>query len=146
MYLSVTCAEDVPFIDVTDAHRMDEKTIFGDYRVQQQKRACSMWPRGKISRNYRQPVNSNVPVMFVTGSMDPVTAPAWADELAKGYKNHIMLLIPEQGHGPDGLSNIDCEDGLVVKFLSDQTISEADRACVDRMRPESFTVRLPDEH
>ena len=146
MYLSVTCAEDVPFINVADAHRLNEKTIFGDYRVQQQKRACSMWPRGRISRNYRQPVISTVPVMFVTGSMDPVTAPDWADELARGYKNNVMLLIPEQGHGPDGLSNIDCEDALIVKFLSGLTITDTDRACVERMRPQPFTGKLPDKH
>src|SRR5437660_6200124 len=47
MYLSVTCAEDVPFIDPAEAANLTAGNPFGDYRVFQQTRACSMWPRGQ---------------------------------------------------------------------------------------------------
>ena len=49
MYLSVTCAEDVPFIDQDEAAKANAGNPFGNYRVEQQTRACSLWPRGKIS-------------------------------------------------------------------------------------------------
>jgi hypothetical protein len=143
MYLSVTCAEDVPFIDVTAAHAADRRTIFGDYRVLEQKRACENWPRGKIGSNYRKPVVSDVPVMFITGSMDPVTAPRWADELAKGFRNHVMISVSEQGHGPIGLSNIDCEDNLMILFMSDLPITDIEKACLATMKPPPFVTGDP---
>ena len=143
MYLSITCAEDVPFIDVAAAHAANKDTIFGDYRVIQQRRACKDWPRAKISSNYRKPVESDVPAMFVTGAMDPVTAPRWADDLARGFKNHVMLTIAEQGHGPIGLSNIDCEDNLMIRFMSDLPIRDDDKACLTTMKPPPFLIAEP---
>ncbi|MFL6374106.1 MAG: alpha/beta fold hydrolase [Pyrinomonadaceae bacterium] len=140
MYLSVTCAEDVPFIDVAAAHAVNKATIFGDYRVLQQKRACKKWRRGKVGSSYRTPVVSDVPVMFVTGAMDPVTAPRWADELAKGFRNHVMITVAEQGHGPIGLSKIACEDNLMIRFMSDLPITDADKACLATMRPSPFVM------
>ncbi|HEY2847004.1 MAG TPA: alpha/beta fold hydrolase [Pyrinomonadaceae bacterium] len=138
MYLSVTCAEDVPFIDVGEAAKLSRDTIFGDYRVVQQKRACAEWPRGEIGKNYRDRVVSDVPALFLTGGMDPVTAPAWADELAKGFKNAVMIRIPEQGHGPGGVSNVECEDRLIIRFLSNLSISAPDTACVATMKADPF--------
>ncbi|HEY2866020.1 MAG TPA: alpha/beta fold hydrolase [Pyrinomonadaceae bacterium] len=140
MYLSVTCAEDVPYIDVADADRLSRKTIFGNYRVLQQKRACANWPKGKIGADYRRAVTSDVPVMFVTGALDPVTSPRWADELARGFRHHVMLTISEQGHGPVGLTNIDCEDSLIIRFISDLPIGEADKVCLSNMQPPPFVV------
>lgn len=143
MYLSVTCAEDVPFIDVDEAARQDSKTIFGNYRVGQQKRACSEWRRGTISKHYRDPVVSSLPTMFITGSFDPVTSPKWADELARGFTSHLMITVPEQGHGPIGLTNIDCEDDLMIRFMSDLPITDSDKACLAAMKPPPFVTTDP---
>jgi hypothetical protein len=43
MYLSVTCAEDTPFIDQVEAAKLNEGNPFGNYRVFQHIRACSLW-------------------------------------------------------------------------------------------------------
>jgi hypothetical protein len=43
LYLSISCAEDVPFIKKKEAKRMVKNTFMGDYRVAQQKRACANW-------------------------------------------------------------------------------------------------------
>ena len=40
MYLSVTCAEDLPWIKTGEGERNGEKTFLGDYRLQQQREAC----------------------------------------------------------------------------------------------------------
>ena len=75
MYLSVTCAEDVPFIDQEEATELTEGNPFGNYRVFQQTRACGMWPRGEIPADFLEPVHSNAPVLIFSGNMDPVTPP-----------------------------------------------------------------------
>ncbi len=61
MYLSVTCAEDVPFIDQAEAAKLNADNPFGNYRVFQQTRACGLWPRGHIPPDFQEPVSSTVP-------------------------------------------------------------------------------------
>jgi hypothetical protein len=82
MYLSVTCAEDVPFINQDEAATLNANNPFGNYRVFQQTRACGMWPRGDIPADYLEPVRSNAPVLIFSGNMDPVTPPAYGEEVA----------------------------------------------------------------
>src|SRR5947208_7881279 len=80
MYLSVTCAEDVPFINQEEAAKLNADNPFGNYRVFQQTRACGMWPRGKIPTDFLEPVSSNAPVLILSGNMDTVTPPKCGEE------------------------------------------------------------------
>src|SRR5918999_141119 len=48
LFLSVTCAEDLPFIKPGEGERLAENTLLGDYRVRQQREACALWPRANI--------------------------------------------------------------------------------------------------
>ena len=45
LYLSITCAEDVPLV-ARGAAETDDPTFLGGYRVRQQRAACAVWPRG----------------------------------------------------------------------------------------------------
>ena len=83
MYLSVTCAEDLPWIKPGEGERMAENTFLGDYRLRQQREACALWPRAKIAKDYGDPVRSDVPVLILTGEWDPVTPPSNGDAVAK---------------------------------------------------------------
>jgi pimeloyl-ACP methyl ester carboxylesterase len=141
MYLSVTCAEDVPFIDQGEAAAANAGNPFGNYRVEQQTRACSMWPRGKIPADYYQPVSSNIPVLIVSGNLDPVTPPERGEETASHLPNSKHVIIPRGAHGPDGLTNIDCLDNLVLKFLSQGNAKDLDTSCVQQMLPPPFATK-----
>src|SRR6185369_4193505 len=66
MYLSVTCAEDFPWIKPGEGERIAANTFLGDYRLRQQREACELWPRATIERDYAQPVRSDVPVLILT--------------------------------------------------------------------------------
>jgi pimeloyl-ACP methyl ester carboxylesterase len=74
LYLSVTCAEDVPFVR-DDAAEQDDPTFLGGYRVRQQRAACAEWPRGAIPPARDAPVRSDVPALIISGTLDPVTPP-----------------------------------------------------------------------
>src|SRR5215213_1962535 len=60
MYLSVTCAEDLPGIKPGEGERAGENTFLGDYRVRQQREACALWPRAELERGYADPIRSDV--------------------------------------------------------------------------------------
>ena len=140
MYLSVTCAEDVPFIDQEEAERMNAGNPFGNYRVFQQTRACGMWPRARIPDNFRDPVSSNVPVLIFSGNMDPVTPPQRGEEAARYLPNSRHVIVPQAGHGVDGLTDPGCVDRLIREFMATGDAKKLDVSCVDRMAPPPFVT------
>ncbi len=140
MYLSVTCAEDIPFIDQAEAAKLNEGNPFGNYRVFQQTRACSLWPQGKITAAYHDPVSSNIPVLIFSGIMDPVTPPQRGGEVAKYLPNSRHIIIPQAGHGADGLSDQGCVDRIIIEFMDNGNARDLDTSCVERMAAPPFTT------
>ncbi|PYI78707.1 MAG: alpha/beta hydrolase [Verrucomicrobia bacterium] len=141
MYLSVTCAEDVPFIDQEQAAKLNAGNPFGNYRVFQQTRACSMWPRGEIPRNFSAPVSANAPVLIFSGKMDPVTPPQRGDEVASYLPNSRHIVIPQAAHGVDGLTDPGCIDRIMMDFLEKGDATDLEVSCVERMAPPPFATK-----
>jgi pimeloyl-ACP methyl ester carboxylesterase len=141
MYLSVTCAEDVPFINQEEAAKLNADNPFGNYRVFQQTRACGMWPRGKIPTDFLEPVSSNAPVLIFSGNMDPVTPPNYGEEVAKHLRNSTHIIIAQAGHGVDGLKDPGCVDRIAIEFLDKADAKNLDVSCVERMAPPPFVTK-----
>src|SRR6516225_2561612 len=141
MYLSVTCAEDVPFIDQEEAARLNAGNPFGNYRVFQQTRACGMWPRGEIPADFLEPVHSNASVLIFSGNMDPVTPPNYAEEVARFLPNSRHVIIPEAGHGPFGLSDPSCIDRIAIEFLDKGDAKNLAVNCVQQMARPPFATK-----
>jgi pimeloyl-ACP methyl ester carboxylesterase len=141
MYLSVTCAEDVPFINQDEATALTANNLFGNYRVFQQTRACSMWPRGEIPSDFLEPVRSSAPVLIFSGNLDPVTPPKYAEEVARFLPNSRHVIIPEGGHGPFGLSDFGCVDRIAIDFMDQGDVKNLDVSCVERMARPAFATK-----
>lgn len=140
LYLSVTCAEDTPFINQEEAARENAGNPFGNYRVFQQTRACSMWPQGKIPEGYHQPVTSDVPVLIFSGYMDPVTPPERGEEVASHLPNSRHVIVPQGAHNPEGLTNAECLDNLMLEFLSKGNAKDLDTTCVEHIGSPPFSL------
>ena len=140
-YLSVTCAEDVPFITQEEATKLTAGNPFGNYRVFQQTRACGMWPRGEIPKDFLEPVFSDAPVLVFSGNLDPVTPPSYGEEVAKHLPNSRHVVIAEAGHGVDGLTDPDCIDRIAIEFLNKGDAKKLDVSCVERMKPPPFVTK-----
>jgi pimeloyl-ACP methyl ester carboxylesterase len=141
MYLSVTCAEDLPWIKPGEGERMAANTFLGDYRLRQQREACALWPRADIERNYSQSVKSDVPVLVLTGEWDPVTPPANGERIAETLSNSLHVVVPHGAHGLDGLEGMDCIDNLIVEFIERGSIAGLNTECVKTIRRKGFAVK-----
>jgi len=141
MYLSVTCAEDLPWVKPEEAHKLGEDTFLGDYRYRQQAAACELWPRASIDAHYADPVRSDKPVMILTGEWDPVTPPAHGDAVAKTLTNSLHIVVPDGAHGVDGLENIDCILRLVMEFIDRGAVKGLDTSCVKTIKRKGFALK-----
>jgi pimeloyl-ACP methyl ester carboxylesterase len=139
LYLSITCAEDVPFI-AQDAAERDEPTYLGSYRVRQQRAACAEWPRGTRPATSATPVTADVPVLITTGMLDPVTPPENGDELARTLSRHLHIRVPFSGHSPSGLTNLDCLTDLKRVFIAQGRSDGLDASCATRIVRHGFVI------
>jgi pimeloyl-ACP methyl ester carboxylesterase len=141
MYLSVTCAEDLPWIETEEVARFSRNTFLGDYRFRQQREACSLWPRGKIPSDYSTPVKSGLPVLILTGQWDPVTPPANGDFVARYFSNSLHIVVPHGGHGFGGLEGADCVLRLNTEFIEKGTTKGLDSSCIRNIRRTGFAEK-----
>ena len=142
MYLTVTCAEDVPWIKPGEGEKAAVGTFLGDYRLRQQREACALWPRAEIERDYSQPIRSDAPVLIITGNWDPVTPPSNGDRVAKTLPNSLHLIVPSGAHGLGGLEGIDCVTRLMREFVESGTNKSLDTSCVKNIRRRGFQLKF----
>lgn len=117
LYLSITCTEDIPFIDFEAAVRDSRDTFLGDFRLRQQRAACEDWPRGTLPDGFSDPVRSDAPVLLVSGERDPVTPPYWGERTAQTLPNSVHVVVPDGAHGNFGLRGAECVDALSADFV-----------------------------
>lgn len=140
LYLSITCAESFPYFDLAEAEAEARRTVFGDYRLRRQAAACAKWPAvPSAPPRPKHPIRA--PVLFISGSLDPVSPAAWTDEVLKYFPNGRHVTIEGGGHIVDGLSNLDtCYDPLVVRFLDARNARDLDLTCLSDVRPPDFVL------
>jgi pimeloyl-ACP methyl ester carboxylesterase len=132
MSLSVICAEDAPFISDADIKQATDGTFYGDSRARALLVSCKQWPRGKIPAGYSDPVQSDVPVLIISGDVDPVTPP-WVAADAATHLSHSRQIV---GKSWSHSSISQCGNQLMADFISKGTADGLDAACMqDRKRP-----------
>ena len=141
MYLSVVCAEDLPWIKRGEGERLAANTFLGDYRLRQQREACALWPRADVEKDYTAPVRVDVPVLIFTGEWDPVTPPANGDRVAKHLPNSLHVVVPHGAHGLGGLEGTDCISALMAEFVAQGTTKGLDSTCVKNVRRRGFSLK-----
>jgi pimeloyl-ACP methyl ester carboxylesterase len=139
MSLSVMCAEDVPFITEEEIKSNTSGTFYGDYRARTSSKACEQWPRAKVAASFTEPVKSDIPILMITGDLDPVAPPWLAAGAARFLPNSRHVSIPNTGH----YFRFECTDNLVVEFLSKGSAKGLDDSCVREIERPPFITKLP---
>jgi pimeloyl-ACP methyl ester carboxylesterase len=122
--LSVTCAEDIPFITEGDVARTSANSFEGDVRVRAQQRACRLWGVRAVAASFMEPVRSKAPILMLSGTDDPTSPPAYAEQALPYLPNARILLIRGGSHGTETA----CSDRLIVEFVGAGTATGLDLA------------------
>ena len=138
MHLSVVCAEDVTRISRDEIDMLDA-AFFGRALVDDFVRACSLWPRGKLPPDYYSPVVSSVPVLVLSGGIDPATPPRHGETVVKTLSNGRHIVAPHLGHG---VSLHGCAPRLVESFIRTADARGLDGRCLEGIPRPLFVVPL----
>lgn len=138
MFLSVVCTEDVPFITPEDVEREAGGAFFGPRTATEILRACALWPRGDVPARFRDPVESDVPVLLLSGALDPVTPPAWAEDAKKGLRRSASVVFGGTAHNAAVTA---CAKRVAADFVERASPDGLDTSCAkDIPRPAFHTT------
>jgi hypothetical protein len=77
MGYSVLCAEDLPFFSLDEAAKENAGSYLGDETAVQLSNVCQHWPHSQVSPEFKTPVQSNVPVLLLSGEAGQSRHPKW---------------------------------------------------------------------
>ena len=137
MFMSVACAEDVPLLTADDLAAAD-RTFMGDEFLRSLQSSCAQWPRATLPAGYLEPVQSDVPVLLMAGTVDPVTPPATAELAATTLSHARVVPFPETGHGTSNAG--ECEARLVRRFIDDPDPAALDVSCTKELERPPFVL------
>jgi len=141
LFFSVTCAEDIPFIDPAQVPARTANTFLGDYRVKQQTAACGVWPRAKIEPGHSEAVRTELPVLVLNGERDPVTPPDFGPRVTRAMTHATRIVVPWGSHGGDD----PCTDKIQEEFIEKGSGEGLDLSCVSKIRMTPFALEAPKE-
>ncbi|HEY7476427.1 MAG TPA: alpha/beta hydrolase [Vicinamibacterales bacterium] len=136
MLLSTTCQEDVVRIRDEDIPALTAQTFLGPTRVVGQRQVCAIWPQNPVPAEGGAPVASESPVLLLSGTLDPVTPPRWAEEALKTLPNGRHLVVPG-AHGAGG----PCIGRIVRDFIVAGSARDLDTSCAAGIRLPPFVTR-----
>jgi len=141
LHYSVTCTEDVP--RVTPADRAALTAVRARSLAARVLAVCEVWPRGAVPPDAASPVQSDVPVLILSGGLDPVTPPANGTEAAKTLSRSRHVVARGYGHI---VSPHACAPRLIAAFIDDPTFDTLPASCVGyfekSVRPPLWPDRL----
>jgi len=134
--LTINCAEGVSRYSPEEVAREGRETFLGDTLANGLSAACKEWPTGGLAVGPFSPVRSDVPVLILSGALDPVSSPAAGAEVARHLPNSLRVVMEGVAHSPFP----PCAVGIMSRFVAAGSVRDLDTACVKELRRAPFIV------
>ncbi|MBB6092467.1 pimeloyl-ACP methyl ester carboxylesterase [Povalibacter uvarum] len=137
LFFAIACSGDIAFLEEASVAPQSQGTFLGDYRVRQQEVACKEWPTVRLPANYRDPVRTSVPTLFVSGDTDPATPLWFTERVAPGFTERAEVVLRNRGHTEWS----DCVGKLYEQFVRGGQARGIDGASCGALRRPPFRIR-----
>lgn len=130
MHNAVMCSEDAPFYDIeaTDRDAL-EASYIGIVQLDAIETMCSLWPAGPVDADFREPLDTAIPALLLSGDADPITPPRYASLAMVDLQRARHLIGKQQGHGQ---AAIGCTPQLIGEFVASADPDAVDATCLER--------------
>ena len=98
MSAAMDCASGGTLARRRQIERESRTTTLGDATNPVPSSLCEAWAISELNDDFRSPVHSPTPVLFISGTLDLNTPPSNADEVMKGFANGHHLVIEGVAH------------------------------------------------
>jgi len=103
--------------------REAKETLLGDIMDFPFLDVCDAWGNPDLGEDFRKPVKSTVPALFISGTLDVRTPVSNAEEVRKGFRNSPHLIIEGAMHSdPLFLSSPKIKD-VMLEFMKGEPLS-----------------------
>ncbi len=132
MHAAVICSEDWPRL--TQAERIQlNSTYMGQEMLTTFDISCPLL--NVTPTDISTPVKSALPVLLLSGELDPATPPSWAELAKVDMSNATHLIAP---HATHGVAQQSCANSLIAKFIDAGNMQDIDTSCLDKDVSRSF--------
>ncbi len=98
---------------------------------------CDQWGAGTAVPLENEPVTSDIPTLILAGEYDPITPPAWGEQVQANLSNAYFYAFPGTGHGVS-LSGA-CAISIIQSFLAEPT-AVPDTTCLAKLGGPAFVT------
>jgi len=91
--------------------------------------------------DFGAPVQSDIPVLLLSGGLDPVTPPAYAEEVARTLTNSKQIVASGFGHIVSGQG---CAPRLVASFVETAGFAGLSPSCLEHLQNSARPPLWPD--
>jgi pimeloyl-ACP methyl ester carboxylesterase len=126
---SVLCSEDVARITPQEVQLATNGTFLRDGSFKIFSEVCSHWPRAQLPAHFDAHPDLQTPTLLLSGELDPVTPPMWAEEAATHLHNSLRVVVPGAAHG---VSAYGCMPAVIANFVKRGSTSELDTSCASK--------------
>jgi pimeloyl-ACP methyl ester carboxylesterase len=135
LFLAVECHDEFPFNTAEALTRAVASTpqfkgfALGNLALQ----ACPGWGAPAAGTRTTMTTKPHVPALLLSGGLDPITPPRWAQAVAAQWPEAHTVVFPGVGHGV--LRNHACADVLIGRFLTAPSIQPFDPCVLAIAKP-----------
>jgi len=137
MHFNIICNEDMPRADDALITKSKNNSFSGRHSIESLAKVCAHWPDFSAPSNFGEQVSSDIPTLLLSGELDPVTPPAWAELAAQGLSNHKHYIAKKAGHG---LVTQTCAAKMVAQFVDNGKFEDIEGECLDKQPLPGFLL------
>jgi pimeloyl-ACP methyl ester carboxylesterase len=136
MHFSILCSEDMAFNNWEELRGETEGTLMGPHLIREYESACDAWDTYDVPASYHDPLRSDVPTLLFSGERDPITPPAYGEEVAQHLSRSLHVVQPNSGHGTSG----PCVVQLRLQLIATGSVESLDPSCIRPSSKPNFVV------
>lgn len=123
MSIAMDCASGVGRDRARRIEAQSRRSLIGAVANLRLRAVCSSWPAFDLGEEFRAPVESDVEILAISGTLDARTPPSNAEEILRGFPNGRHLILDGGSHDDDLFLSSPAIAEEMVSFLRDGVTS-----------------------